>query len=198
MPEPMGAFQFQCLNQPYAKELEAFRIGRKIPKLKANGSAHQERQDMLQAVSALKDYAIRAEDGLLGTVSDFLFDDRTWKVRWLVVDAGTWLNGAKGPGPSVGDWPGGQRPAGTCRRLDEGSGQGQPWNTWGPAGFAADAERAVRLLRAGPAMGWRNVRRGTLWLGPVRRWHRRHCLARGDGGPVLCRWRGARGGAPHA
>ena len=25
----------------------------------------------------------------LGTVSDFLFDDASWSVRWLVVDTGT-------------------------------------------------------------------------------------------------------------
>jgi hypothetical protein len=28
-------------------------------------------------------------------VKDVLFDDRTWKVRWFVVDAGTWLTGRK-------------------------------------------------------------------------------------------------------
>ena len=31
----------------------------------------------------------------IGTVSDFLFDDATWKVRWLVVDTGHWLTGRK-------------------------------------------------------------------------------------------------------
>ena len=31
----------------------------------------------------------------MGTVSDLLFDDRTWKVRWLVADTGGWLNGRK-------------------------------------------------------------------------------------------------------
>ena len=36
-------------------------------------------------------YRIEAADGTIGTVSNFLFDDRTWKVRWLVVDTGTWL-----------------------------------------------------------------------------------------------------------
>jgi sporulation protein YlmC with PRC-barrel domain len=50
---------------------------------------------MLMAGSALKGYAIEAKDGRLGTVKDVLFDDRTWKVRWLVVDAGTWLTGRK-------------------------------------------------------------------------------------------------------
>lgn len=50
---------------------------------------------MLLITSALKGYAIEASDGRLGTVSDFLFDDKTWKVRWLVVDTGTWLSGRK-------------------------------------------------------------------------------------------------------
>lgn len=50
---------------------------------------------MLQVASALKDYAIEASDGRIGTVSDFLFDDRTWKLRWLVVNVGTWWTGHK-------------------------------------------------------------------------------------------------------
>jgi len=48
---------------------------------------------MLLVGSALKGYAIAASDGQIGTVSDFLFDDRTWKLRWLVVDTGNWLPG---------------------------------------------------------------------------------------------------------
>jgi len=50
---------------------------------------------MLNAVSSLKGFDIRAKDGSLGTVSDFLFDDSTWKVRWMVVDTGRWLTGRK-------------------------------------------------------------------------------------------------------
>ncbi len=37
----------------------------------------------------------RATDGKLGTVSDFLFDDTTWKLRWLVIQTGTWLSDRK-------------------------------------------------------------------------------------------------------
>jgi hypothetical protein len=40
-------------------------------------------------------YAIAASDGRLGTFSDFLFDDASWLVRWLVVDTGGWLSGRK-------------------------------------------------------------------------------------------------------
>lgn len=50
---------------------------------------------MLRNASAINGYAIAASDGHLGTVSDFLFDDTSWLVRWLVVDTGNWLSGRK-------------------------------------------------------------------------------------------------------
>ena len=50
---------------------------------------------MLWNASAINGYAIAASDGRLGTVSDFLFDDASWLVRWLVVDTGNWLSGRK-------------------------------------------------------------------------------------------------------
>jgi sporulation protein YlmC with PRC-barrel domain len=50
---------------------------------------------MFWNASVIKGYAIAATDGRLGTVSDFLFDDASWKIRWLVVDTGNWLSGRK-------------------------------------------------------------------------------------------------------
>ena len=50
---------------------------------------------MMLVGSALKGYAIEASDGRIGAVSDFLFDDRSWAIRWMVVDTGTWLAGRK-------------------------------------------------------------------------------------------------------
>jgi hypothetical protein len=50
---------------------------------------------MLLAISSLKGFAIEADDGRIGVVDDFLFDDRTWKLRWMVVDSGGWLTGRK-------------------------------------------------------------------------------------------------------
>lgn len=47
---------------------------------------------MLELASSLKDFALQASDGEVGEIADFLFDDRTWAARWLVVDAGKWLN----------------------------------------------------------------------------------------------------------
>ncbi|MDR3514368.1 MAG: PRC-barrel domain-containing protein [Azospirillaceae bacterium] len=50
---------------------------------------------MLINASELKGYALMATDGRIGTVSDFLFDDTSWFVRWMVVDTGHWLKGRK-------------------------------------------------------------------------------------------------------
>jgi len=50
---------------------------------------------MLRLGSSLKGYKIEATDGSIGTVADLLFDDTTWKLRWMVVDTGGWLGGAK-------------------------------------------------------------------------------------------------------
>ncbi|WP_370677093.1 PRC-barrel domain-containing protein [Pleomorphomonas sp. PLEO] len=46
---------------------------------------------MLWNASKIKGYAIAASDGDVGTVSDLLFDDESWLIRWLVVETGDWL-----------------------------------------------------------------------------------------------------------
>jgi hypothetical protein len=50
---------------------------------------------MLWDASAINGYAIEASNGRLGTVSDSLFEDVSWVIRWLVVDTGNWLSGRK-------------------------------------------------------------------------------------------------------
>jgi hypothetical protein len=69
---------------------------------------------MLWDTSALKNYDVKASDGRLGTVSDFLFEDSGWTIRWLVVDTGHWLSGRKvllplsalgQPDPSLREFP---------------------------------------------------------------------------------------------
>jgi len=50
---------------------------------------------MLRHTSQISGYAVHASDGAIGSVSDFLFDDVTWLVRWLVIDTGNWLPGRK-------------------------------------------------------------------------------------------------------
>ena len=46
---------------------------------------------MLRNLLGLLGSSIRAKDGEFGTAYDFLFDDRTWRVRYLVVETGGWL-----------------------------------------------------------------------------------------------------------
>ena len=46
---------------------------------------------MLWTAAMMKGYAVSGTDGHLGTVSDLLFDDVSWKMRWLVVSTGDWF-----------------------------------------------------------------------------------------------------------
>jgi sporulation protein YlmC with PRC-barrel domain len=56
---------------------------------------------MLRSVSDLKQVTIAAMDGSLGSVSDLYFDDRSWAVRYLVVEDGTWLPSGRAFVPPV-------------------------------------------------------------------------------------------------
>lgn len=47
---------------------------------------------MFGTASVMTGYAIAAADGRIGIVSDFLFDDTNWQIRWLVVETGDWLS----------------------------------------------------------------------------------------------------------
>src|SRR5918992_4602924 len=46
---------------------------------------------MLRSVNELKGKTIHASDGELGTVDQFLFDDESWTIRYLVVETGKLL-----------------------------------------------------------------------------------------------------------
>lgn len=46
---------------------------------------------MLRSVKELRGYRILANDGEIGKVHEFYFDDLTWTIRYLVVEAGSWL-----------------------------------------------------------------------------------------------------------
>jgi hypothetical protein len=46
---------------------------------------------MLHELKALSGSTVEATDGEIGRVRNFLFDDQSWKVRYMVVDVGNWL-----------------------------------------------------------------------------------------------------------
>ena len=50
---------------------------------------------MLRSLEELKGYTIQATDGEIGRCHDFLFDDQTWAVRYMVADTRKWLPGKK-------------------------------------------------------------------------------------------------------
>ena len=56
----------------------------------------QRRQDYdprLRSTNEVGGYRIGALDGTIGHVEDFLYDDETWSLRYLVVDTRNWLPG---------------------------------------------------------------------------------------------------------
>jgi hypothetical protein len=46
---------------------------------------------MLRSVKDLRGYTLHATDGEIGRVVTFYFDDRTWEIRYIVVETGNWL-----------------------------------------------------------------------------------------------------------
>jgi hypothetical protein len=54
------------------------------------------RDEHLRSARAVSGYGIRATDGELGHVEDFLIDESDWAIRSLIVDPRSWW-----PGPHV-------------------------------------------------------------------------------------------------
>src|SRR5450432_4571536 len=48
---------------------------------------------MLQNINEIYGNKIAALDGDVGQVKDFYFDDKTWVIRYVVADTGSWLTG---------------------------------------------------------------------------------------------------------
>mgnify|MGYP000555742822 CR=1 FL=1 len=61
---------------------------------------------MQQSVTKLlKGGSVNARDGGIGSVKDVYFDDREWKVRFVIVDTGNWLAGRQVAIPSTSVHP---------------------------------------------------------------------------------------------
>ncbi len=48
---------------------------------------------MKRSLKNLIGFTISAIDGEIGKVKEFYYDDETWKIRYLVVESGSWLFG---------------------------------------------------------------------------------------------------------
>ncbi len=49
----------------------------------------------LRSVKEVNGYKIKAKDGQIGHIDDFIVEDDNWDIRYIVVDAGTFLHGRK-------------------------------------------------------------------------------------------------------
>lgn len=50
---------------------------------------------MQKNIDSMLGFSIMANDGELGKVRDFYFDDESWTIRYMVVQTGSWLLGRK-------------------------------------------------------------------------------------------------------
>lgn len=56
----------------------------------------KEKQDPhLRSMREVRGYAIHAVDGTIGEIEDYIIDDSTWRIVFLVVDTGNWFPGKK-------------------------------------------------------------------------------------------------------
>ncbi len=60
-----------------------------------NATEHAHDNPHLRSTHEVKGYDIHATDGDIGEVEDFIVDDVTWKIHFLVVETGNWFSGNK-------------------------------------------------------------------------------------------------------
>jgi len=55
----------------------------------SSGDAH------LRSVREVRGYGVHGADGTVGHIDDFIVDDETWQIRYLVVDTNNWWHGKR-------------------------------------------------------------------------------------------------------
>jgi hypothetical protein len=58
-------------------------------------SQEQESDTHMRSVKEVDGYHLKAKDGRIGHIKDFIVDDENWSIRYIVVDTGKWLPGKK-------------------------------------------------------------------------------------------------------
>jgi uncharacterized protein YrrD len=75
------------LVPPNQQDLEVAEMASPVHQDGTRGDAH------LRSRQVVVGYHIQATDAFLGHVADFLFDDETWAIRYLVADTRSWFPG---------------------------------------------------------------------------------------------------------
>jgi sporulation protein YlmC with PRC-barrel domain len=57
------------------------------------GGPHYGDDPHLRSTQAVSGYHIQASDGMIGHVTDFMMDEKSWAIRHLVVETGHWFSG---------------------------------------------------------------------------------------------------------
>ena len=92
-------YGWPILDAPRGALLTEYRVLDPAPTLEESDEnilpeAVEEAHRLQEANRVLK-YAVQARDGEAGQVEDFLIDDESWTLQYLVVDTGSWLSGRK-------------------------------------------------------------------------------------------------------
>ncbi len=66
-----------------------------IPDARPHLGPSQRDDPHLRSTKAVTGFQIHATDGTIGSVSSFMVDGRTWKIRELVIETGHWYSGKK-------------------------------------------------------------------------------------------------------
>jgi len=87
---------------PVSEQLEAVSYGiYGSPEIGPNkpdrgpGVRGMSRDPHLRSTHHVRGYHVRAADGDVGVVSDFIIEDATWAIRYLVIDTQNWLGGRR-------------------------------------------------------------------------------------------------------
>ena len=83
----MGGYPYFPVALPTEEDLAADKVARAARAASTDGA--------LRSATHVRGYAIHANDGSIGHVSDFIFDDETWAIRYFVVDTRNWWPGGK-------------------------------------------------------------------------------------------------------
>ncbi len=57
--------------------------------------SEDQEESHLRSVRVIDGFAIQARDGEIGRVTDFLFDDETFRINYMVIDTSNWWSGRK-------------------------------------------------------------------------------------------------------
>lgn len=73
--------------------VEESTVEKEMKQMKATEHGYENRH--LRSIDEVTGYDIHATDGDIGEVEDFIIDDITWKIHFLVVKTGNWFSGKK-------------------------------------------------------------------------------------------------------